>query len=95
MPGLDGSGPQGKGPLTGRGRGLCVNDLGRIFKNAPHGVKLMTFIIPAVTTAILDARNPDGITRRLYSAVKNKLVSSSRKQISKTQVNYIDEKSKK
>ena len=25
MPGLDGTGPQGKGPLTGRRRGKCVD----------------------------------------------------------------------
>ncbi|MBN1124718.1 MAG: DUF5320 domain-containing protein [Sedimentisphaerales bacterium] len=24
MPGFDGTGPQGKGPMTGRGRGFCV-----------------------------------------------------------------------
>ena len=24
MPGFDGTGPQGKGPMTGRGMGFCV-----------------------------------------------------------------------
>jgi hypothetical protein len=24
MPGFDGTGPQGRGPLTGRGRGYCI-----------------------------------------------------------------------
>jgi len=28
MPNFDGSGPQGEGPLTGRGRGFCVVELG-------------------------------------------------------------------
>ena len=73
MPQFDGTGPSGKGPLTGRGRGLCFGEMGRMLKNTSRGTKLLSLIIPAVSAVIMDARKPDGITRRLYCAVKNKL----------------------
>ena len=74
MPQFDGTGPSGKGPLTGRGRGLCLGGMGQMFKNAPKSVKLLSLIVPAVSAIIMDARKPDGITRYLYREVKNKLL---------------------
>ena len=91
MPGFDGTGPRGKGPLTGRRRGLCVDGLRQAYRNTSRGFKLMSFIIPAVTTVVMDARNPDGVTRRLLSAVKNKITGSGRKQITKTPINYVED----
>jgi hypothetical protein len=29
MPGFDGTGPNGKGPMTGKGRGYCVVQIGQ------------------------------------------------------------------
>jgi len=35
MPGLDGTGPRGMGPMTGGGRGYCVLPLGPTTQQAP------------------------------------------------------------
>jgi len=32
MPGLNGTGPEGKGPLTGRGFGKCFRNVSKTFK---------------------------------------------------------------
>lgn len=40
MPGYNGTGPTGAGPMTGRGRGMCNNDpdYGRPMPDMPYGV---------------------------------------------------------
>ena len=73
MPDFDGTGPRGNGPFNGRGHGLCVSGLGRVLKNTSHGVKLLSLIAPAVTAIVLDALNPDGITRRLVQSARDRL----------------------
>ena len=73
MPDFDGTGPRGNGAFTGRGRGFCVSGLGKVFKNASHGVKLFSLVVPAVTAIVMDARKPDGITRRLMRSTMDKL----------------------
>ena len=37
MPGYDGTGPRGQGPMTGRGEGYCAMPLDRV-PDAPHGL---------------------------------------------------------
>ncbi|MBN2333393.1 MAG: DUF5320 domain-containing protein [Deltaproteobacteria bacterium] len=38
MPGFDGSGPRGMGPMTGRGMGYCVQPMGKPMINASLSV---------------------------------------------------------
>ena len=93
MPRLDGTGPLGKGSLTGRGRGLCVNGLRRVYKNTSRSTKLMSLIVPAVSAIVMDARKPDGITRRLYYAVRDRITGTYRRQsLSGSHMNSIEEK---
>ena len=95
MPGFDGTGPAGKGSLTGRGRGLCLGGMGQMLKNTSRGTKLLSFIVPAVSAVIMDARKPDGITRRLYHAAKNKLSGISFiRSIPNSSTNIIEEAKK-
>ncbi|MDD3840146.1 MAG: DUF5320 domain-containing protein [Clostridia bacterium] len=35
MPGFDGTGPSGQGPITGRGRGYCVVPITDTYNSAP------------------------------------------------------------
>ena len=47
MPGRDGTGPQGRGPLTGGGRGNCViprEQLDALEKERPAGVRFRDFL---------------------------------------------------
>ncbi|MFZ5597167.1 MAG: DUF5320 domain-containing protein [Bacillota bacterium] len=39
MPGFSGTGPRGKGPLTGRGRGCCIKFLGEVGDGDPMGAR--------------------------------------------------------
>jgi len=61
MPGFDGTGPRGGGPLTGRGRGIC----GKLFTTMKENRKIIwpALITTVVGTVIRDAGNPDGVTR--------------------------------
>jgi len=66
MPGLDGTGPYGRGPLTGRGVGRCG-----VFRPG-LGRKTLTSLAVSLAGMVLnDARKPDGITRRLYRAFRS------------------------
>jgi hypothetical protein len=38
MPGFDGTGPQGKGPMTGGGRGFCYPGLKEAIPGTPSGL---------------------------------------------------------
>ena len=60
MPGYDKTGPAGAGPGSGRGLGVC-----RDFVSRKRGSLMITLAVPVVAAVIGDARNPDGITRRL------------------------------
>ena len=76
MPGLNGTGPRGKGPLTGRGLGKCFRDVSRAGK-----IKLMSIAIPTVVALVDDIRRPDGITRRIYNTLKSNILLRSQKRI--------------
>lgn len=80
MPDFDGTGPRNNGPITGRGRGICVSGLGKVLQNTSHGVKLLSLIVPAVTAIVLDARKPHGITRRLVQNARIRLSNAGRTQ---------------
>ena len=91
MPLGDGTGPDGRGPLTGRGLGRCFLQ-GREKGSILSGKGRVSSIGLALTGIIMrDAFNPDGVTRRLVNRVY-RLVSemiSRREQLS----SYKDQKS--
>jgi len=66
MPRFDGTGPFGRGPLTGRGMGRC-NALG----SALGRKSLVSLAVPLVGMVLNDARKPEGLTRRLYRALRS------------------------
>jgi len=76
MPLFDGTGPGGSGPRTGRGHGKCVG-----FVSSKLGKVLFSIAIPTVGAVIHDIRNPEGITRSLYSAVKSRITGNPVKRI--------------
>lgn len=77
MPGYDTTGPEGKGPQTGRGRGMCGTGIHNVFGKKSRTLGFLTLAVPAVTAVITDACKPDGISRRLFKAVKAKLIGTS------------------
>ena len=79
MPGLNGTGPRGKGPLTGRRLGRCFRNVSTSGK-----IKLMSIAIPTMVAIIDDMRKPDSITRRIYSALKTGILGKAQKKISET-----------
>ena len=79
MSGLDGTGPRGKGPLTGRGFGRCFRNVSTSGK-----IKLMSIAIPTMVAVIDDIRKPDSITRRIYFALKTGILKRTQKKISET-----------
>ena len=76
MPGLNGTGPRGEGPLTGRRLGKCFRDVSRAGK-----IKLMSIAIPTVVALVDDIRRPDGITKRIYNTLKSNILLGSQKRI--------------
>jgi len=63
MPGFDGTGPAGRGPGSGLGRGLCRGHI--LQKGSLH---LMSLAVPAAAFIIKDLRKPNSISRRLISS---------------------------
>jgi len=63
MPRLDGTGPLGRGPGTGRGMGWCSTG------KRPPGRIFLSLAVTAVGVVVKDAMNPDGITRRVFRAL--------------------------
>ena len=77
MPQFDGTGPAGRGPRTGRGRGVCGSGIRSNVRSRNRGFTLLSFAVPVVTAAIRDFTRPDNVTRRLFGAVKTKLIGSA------------------
>jgi len=76
MPRLNGTGPEGKGTLTGRGFGKCFRNVSKSGK-----IKLMSIAIPTIVAVVDDIRKPDGITRRIYNTLKSGILLKSQKRI--------------
>jgi len=68
MPDYDGTGPNGKGPRTGRGLGWCS-----MLTKRHKGKVFMSLFIPAVAAIVNDVRKPDSVARKLYLAAKSKI----------------------
>ena len=92
MPGFDGTGPEGDGPLTGRGRGICSFRIRNLVKKKSGTLGFISLAIPTVVAVINDACKPKGITRRLYSVIKGRLTGTPDKQeVSDSHLDYIED----
>ncbi len=67
MPGFDGTGPRGLGPLTGRGLGRCGRAFVRIAGNRRIGWPLVG--VAVISAAARDIRNPRGLLRRCVTYI--------------------------
>ena len=68
MPGFDGTGPAGRGPLTGRRKGYCASVISGTARNA--GKAFWPMVMVAAAGAVLkDAQNPRGLTRSVIRLV--------------------------
>jgi len=78
MPRRDGTGPQGRGPGTGRRRGGCF---GAFTKKDGSVSVWRTLVIPAIGAIVNDLRKPDSISRRTVNSIVNRFKA---KQITDT-----------
>ena len=85
MPGFDGTGPEGHGAATGRGRGNCVK-----WPSTLIGKTAAALFIPAAGVIVKDIRSPEGIIRKLYQSLKLKISGRSGKRIGKEPENLLD-----
>jgi len=71
MPWFDGTGPRGRGPLTGRGLGKCGNPRGggRFGKGALMSVGGLALSVFGIIAK--DARDPDGVTQGFFRKVRS------------------------
>lgn len=70
MPGFDGTGPAGTGPMSGRGRGVC----GFLNSGAGRTTWIGTAAVAMCGMVVRDALNPDGITRTLIRSARAALL---------------------
>jgi len=74
MPFRDGTGPDGKGPLTGRGLGKCLFS-GRRGESGSFRIRKQDGLGLAIVGLIAhDIANPDGIIRKLVQGLKHRVV---------------------
>ena len=78
MPRRNGTGPEGRGPGTGRRRGGCF---GAFTKKDGSISVWRTLVIPMIGAVINDLRKPDSISRRTVNTIVNRFKS---KQITDT-----------
>ena len=83
MPDFDGTGPSGQGQRTGRGRGKCCGLASDSIAKILAGI-----IVPVAGIVVNDIRKPNGITRQLFSSLKNRLFH---KRMEHNEIHYIDE----
>ncbi len=94
MPGFDGTGPRGLGPLTGRGLGRCGKAIGRMTGNRRITLPLVGMAVAGA--AARDIRNPRGLLRRcvvyIGGAAKRALTgrSVSDKEKKLQQADYVE-----
>lgn len=73
MPRFDGTGPRGRGPGTGRGRGGCGVFATLCDARRPPGKIFLSLAATVAGVVVKDAMNPNGITRRAFRIVENRL----------------------
>ncbi|MBS3742148.1 MAG: DUF5320 domain-containing protein [Candidatus Cloacimonetes bacterium] len=69
MPKRDGTGPEGKGPGTGRRKGNCF---GAFYNKKGKFSVWRTMVLPAIGALINDLRKPNGVTRQLAKDLTEK-----------------------
>jgi len=70
MPRFDGTGPSGKGPLTGRGQGMCGKTV--------IGNVIVGLAIPVIGAIVNDIRKPNGLTKRLAATIMDRISGAGR-----------------
>ena len=80
MPGFDGTGPKGKGALTGHGLGRCFSRL-----SSSRKMKFMSLAVPVAAAVLNDIRKPDGIARTVLANFKSTFFAKSREEIPEPQ----------
>jgi len=89
MPRNDGTGPEGRGPGTGRRRGGCF---GAFTKKDGSISVWRTLAISAVGAIANDLRKPDSISRRTMNAIMNqfrtKQIQNDRKSSHEVEGSY-------
>ncbi len=73
MPRLDGTGPCGLGPGTGRRRGGYDVFSARCGSRRPSGSIFLSLAATVVGLVVKDAMNPEGITRRVFQSIRNQI----------------------
>ena len=81
MPRRNGTGPEGRGPGTGRRRGSCF---GAFTKRDGSISVWRTLVIPAIGAIVNDLRKPDSISRRTVNAIVNRFKTKKIKDDRKT-----------
>ena len=64
MPNFDGTGPSGKGPSTGRGRGRCKGDNSDDRADRGLSSNWTKILVPIITAAAEEILNPKSIFHR-------------------------------
>jgi hypothetical protein len=85
MPSGDGTGPLGRGPGTGRGKGWCKTGIGftSMGRTAFRGRNRWLFGLaaPVIVAAIRDLLNPKGMLRQIASALLSNKTKHDERQI--------------
>lgn len=71
MPFRDGTGPRGRGPLSGRCQGLCAMSRGR--SGVPGRNVTAGFAASILALLVRDLANPEGIVRRVLGRLKPRI----------------------
>jgi len=86
MPRGDGTGPSGKGPMTGQGRGICGMLLNK--GRSPGALRSVigTLTIAVGGLVVRDIANPRGVIQKIANRIKRHITGgSSRPQIGGTE----------
>ena len=78
MPRFDGTGPRGRGPGTGRGKGRCGIVAALCDARRTPGRIFLSLAVTAVGMVVKDAMNPDGITRKVFLTLGNRIAARMR-----------------
>ncbi|MCD6307771.1 MAG: DUF5320 domain-containing protein [Candidatus Latescibacteria bacterium] len=71
MPWFNGTGPRGRGPLTGRGFGKCGDSQGGGRFGKGTLITVGGLALSVFGMVVKDARDPDGVTQGLFRKVRS------------------------
>ncbi|MFC1552268.1 DUF5320 domain-containing protein [Candidatus Latescibacterota bacterium] len=78
MPNLNGMGPQGIGPRSGRVRGICGSGIHSFIGRKRNTLSLLSVVVPTITAVIIDTCKSKSYTRKLYSSFVGKIKGISK-----------------